>query len=51
MYANSGLQFNLEENKTVSGKMEFGQLRHTSVLSILFYIESTSVKQSEHYLQ
>lgn len=51
MYANSGLQFNLEESKTVSGKMEFGQLRHTSILSVLFHIESSSVKQFEHYLQ
>lgn len=25
------LEFNLKENKTISGKMEFGQLRHTLI--------------------
>lgn len=51
LYASSDLGFNLEKNKTMSVKMEFGQLRHTSVLSIHFCIESTGAKQPKHYVQ
>lgn len=41
LYASSDLGFNLEKNKTMSVMMEFGQLRHTSVLTIHFCIENS----------